>query len=104
MGMLAPAMAHVEDITLHVATQSDDALLSHLLELYIYDLSALYPNIEMGADGRFGYPKLPLYWLEPERRFAFLIRYEGRIAGFVLATRGSPVVDDPEVLDIADFF
>ena len=29
----------------------------------------------MGADGRFGYPRLALYWSEPERRFAFLIKW-----------------------------
>ena len=49
-------MAHSNDVSLDVATKSDDALLSNLLELYMHDLSAVYPNIEMGADGRFGYP------------------------------------------------
>ncbi|MFL5441329.1 MAG: GNAT family N-acetyltransferase, partial [Myxococcales bacterium] len=50
------------------------------------------------------YARLPLYWSEPDRRFAFLIRCDGRVAGFVLATRGSPVADDPDVLDVAEFF
>lgn len=100
VGMLKPEM----DVRLDAATMSDAALLSNLLELYIHDLSAAFPSIEMGADGRFGYPGLPLYWSEPERRFAFLIRFEGRIAGFALAMRGSPVSDDPEVLDVAEFF
>ena len=91
-------------VTLDVATPSDDALLSNLLELYTHDLSAAFPNVELGADGRFGYDKLPLYWSEPDRRFAFLIKCDGRVAGFVLATRGSSAADDPDVLDVAEFF
>jgi predicted acetyltransferase len=91
-------------ISLDVATRSDSLLMSNLLELYIHDLSDVFPNIELGADGRFGYEKLPLYWSEPERRFAFLIRCDGRVAGLVLATRGSPAVEDPDVLDVAEFF
>ena len=90
-------------ITLELATRADAALLSNLLELYIHDLSEIFP-IEVGADGRFGYEKLPSYWSEPERRFAFLIRSDARIAGFALVTRGSPVTDDPEDLDVAEFF
>jgi predicted acetyltransferase len=102
--MLEPDLAHPQDICLDAATVADDTLLSNLLELYIHDLSAVFPNIEMGADGRFGYPKLPLYWIDSERRFAFLIKCDGQIAGFVLVSRGSPVVDDPDVLDTAEFF
>lgn len=89
---------------LDAATQADSPLLENLLELYIHDLSAAFPSIELGADGRFGYAKLPLYWAEPERRFPFLIRHQGRLAGFALATRGSPVSDDPNVFDVAEFF
>jgi predicted acetyltransferase len=91
-------------VTLQVATPSDDTLLSNLLELYAHDLSAVFPNVELGPNGRFGYDKLRLYWSEPDRRFAFLIMCDGRLAGFVLATRGSPVADDPDVLDVAEFF
>jgi predicted acetyltransferase len=56
--------------------------------------SSWFP-IEIGADGRFGYERQALYWTEPERRFAFLIKSGERVAGFVLVTRGSPVSDDP---------
>lgn len=91
------------DVTLQVATETDAALLSNLLELYIHDLSEIFP-IEVGRDGRYGYEKLPLYWSEPERRFPFLIRSGALIAGFALATRGSPMSDDREDLDVAEFF
>jgi len=91
-------------ISLQVATAADQPLLANLLELYVHDLSAAFPNVELGADGRFGYPALPLYWSESERRFAFLIRQGERVAGFVLVTRGSPALADPDVLDVAEFF
>jgi predicted acetyltransferase len=95
------------DVSLDVATAADYTLLSNLLELYIHDLSRAVPDIELGADGRFGYPRLPLYWSEPDRRFAFLIKCDGRVAGFVLVTRGSPdspETEDENALDVAEFF
>ena len=91
-------------VSLESATAADAVLLSNLLELYIHDLSEVFPNIELGADGRYGYPKLPLYWSEPEQRFAFLIRMDRRTSGFALVTRGSPAVEDPNVWDVAEFF
>src|SRR5262249_20625324 len=36
--------------------------------------------------------------------FAFLIKRSGELAGFVLATRGSPLSEDPRALDVAEFF
>lgn len=92
------------EIVLDVATVADATLLSNLLELYIHDLSEAFPNVELGPDGRFGYGKLALYWSEPESHFPFLIRCDGRVAGFALATRGSPATDEPDVFDVAEFF
>jgi len=92
-----------EEVELAPATPADATLLANLLELYLHDLSETFP-IELDAFGRFNYPKLDLYWSEPDRRFPFLIRCGPRIAGFALVTRGSPASDDPEVLDIAEFF
>ena len=97
-------MVSSNEVVLDVATPMDAALLSNLLELYLHDLSEVFPIIELGGDGRFGYEKLPLYWSEPEGRFSFLISFEARVVGFVLATRGSPASDDPDVFDIAEFF
>jgi hypothetical protein len=54
------------------ATVDQAAILANLLELYAHDFSEFY-NLEIGEDGRFGYPCLPLYWSEPERR-PFLIK------------------------------
>lgn len=99
-----PSGTETHEVTLDAATPVDAELLSNLLELYIHDLSPAFPNIEIGENGRFGYGRLRLYWEEPDRRFPFIVRYNGRIAGFILVTRGSPVTDDPAVLDVAEFF
>jgi len=86
------------------ASEANHLLLSNLLELYVHDLSAMFPQVRLGPDGRFGYPRLPSYWSEPEKRFAYLIEQDGLVAGFILVTRGSPVSSDPDVHDIAEFF
>ncbi|MEI9940906.1 MAG: hypothetical protein WDO69_27125 [Pseudomonadota bacterium] len=83
---------------------SDRALLANLLELYLHDLSETFAVIQLGVDGRFGYPRLASYWSEPEVRFPFLIRNRGELVGFALVQRGSPMSDDPEVFDVAEFF
>jgi predicted acetyltransferase len=85
------------------ASAADAPLLENLLELYIHDLSEIVA-VEPGPDGRFGYPRLAQYFTEPERRHAFLIRSGVALAGFALVTRGSPASDDPEALDVAEFF
>jgi predicted acetyltransferase len=90
-------------VTLERATPADAPLLANLLELYAHDLSDVFP-MTLGPDGRFGYRRLPLYWSEPEKRFAFLIRSGGEVAGFALATVGSPATDAPTDLDVAEFF
>jgi hypothetical protein len=43
------------EVTLDAATEADAELLSNLLELYIHDLSGVFPSVELGANGRFGY-------------------------------------------------
>jgi predicted acetyltransferase len=90
-------------LTLETANPDDAVLLGNLLELYLHDLSETFP-IAVGPDGRVGYKWLPLYWQEPERRFPFLIRMSGEVAGFALVTRGSPATADPADLDVAEFF
>jgi predicted acetyltransferase len=77
--------------------------LESLFELYAHDLSAAFA-LEVGEDGRFGAGRLARYWREPEGCFPFLIRVGGALAGFALATRGSPATSDPTDLDVAEFF
>lgn len=90
-------------ICLERATPRAAPLLANLLELYMHDLSGVFP-IVLGPDGRFGYDKLPLYWAQPDARHAFLIKRGADVAGFALVTVGSPASDDPSALDVAEFF
>lgn len=89
-------------LALDVARPDEAPVLANLLELYAHELSDVF-GLEIGDDGRFGYPRLPLYFGEPGR-FPFLIRVGGRLAGFALATLGSPASDDPQAMDVAEFF
>jgi predicted acetyltransferase len=91
------------EVSLDPAGAADAPVLASLLELYSHDLSDAFA-LPIGADGKFGYPRLPLYFSEPDRRFPFLIRAGGELAGFVLATRGSPLGDAATDLDVAEFF
>jgi predicted acetyltransferase len=91
-------------LRLELAREEESSLLANLLELYIHDLSEIFPAVQLGADGRFGYPRLASYWSEPGKRFPFLIRRAEKVLGFALAQRGSPLSDDPDVFDIAEFF
>jgi predicted acetyltransferase len=96
-------MAESCELTIEPAAPGDAEAVANLLELYSHDLSAAF-SLELGANGRFGYEKLPLYWSEPDRRLPFLLRRGRFLAGFAFVTRGSPASDDPDVFDVAEFF
>jgi len=84
------------------ASPNQESILANLLELYAHDFSEFH-DVELGADGRFGYKHLPLYWCEPNR-YPFLVRMDGKLAGFVLVKRGSEISSDETVWDMAEFF
>jgi predicted acetyltransferase len=84
------------------ALPEQQPILGNLLELYIYDFSELR-KMELGRDGRFGYPNLPLYWHEPARH-PLLVRMDGGLIGFALVKRGSEISGSGSVWDMAEFF
>ena len=79
-----------------------ESVLANLLELYAHDFSA-FLDLELGADGRFGYEDLPLYWKE-SGRYPFLIKVNGHLAGFVLLRKGSQISGDEDIWDVTEFF
>lgn len=91
--------AHIEVVP---ARREQEPILANLLELYAYDFSEFH-DIELGADGRFGYSALPLYW-EETGRHPFLVSVDGKLAGFILVKRGSDLTDNDAVWDVAEFF
>jgi predicted acetyltransferase len=84
------------------AGKEQEPILANLLQLYAHDFSDFH-NLDLGPDGRFGYPSLPLYWSEPGRH-PFLVWVEGKLAGFALVRRGSEVSGDETIWDMAEFF
>lgn len=84
------------------AAPDEQPILANLLELYAHDFSEFHA-IELGVDGRFGYRHLPLYWCDPNRR-PFLVRVDGKLAGFVLVKKGSELSGDEIVWEMAEFF
>jgi len=96
------ASAASEHIELIPARPEQESILANLLELYAHDFSEFY-DLEIGANGRFGYSSLPLYWSEPGRH-PFLVWVEGQLAGLVLIKKGSEVSGNAAVLDMAEFF
>jgi predicted acetyltransferase len=85
-----------------LARQEQESVLANLLQLYAHDFSEFH-DIDIGADGRFVYKNLPLYWSEPDRH-AFLVWADGNLAGFALVKRGSEISGDEGVWDMAEFF
>lgn len=71
----------------------EKALIAELFQFYTYDWSELEPagstHFEVGPDGRFApFPHLDKYWTE-EKRWPYLIRANGMIAGFALVNTHS---------------
>jgi predicted acetyltransferase len=91
--------AHIELVP---ATPEQESIVANLLELYAHDFSEFH-NLELGADGRFGYKYLPRYWSEPDR-YPFLIKVDGRLAGLALVKRGSEISGSEAVWDVGEFF
>jgi predicted acetyltransferase len=92
----------VTDLEVTAAASDEEAVLARLLELYAHDLSAI-ADLRIGADGRYGYGPLPLYWTEAGRH-PLLVRVGGDLAGFALVQKGSLVTGAPDVWDMAEFF
>lgn len=84
------------------ATRAQEPILANLLELYAHDFSEFY-RLELGPDGRFGYPQLESYWREPQRR-PFLVKVAGQLAGLALVQRTAGTVAGEPVWDMAEFF
>ena len=70
------------DVTLHLMSVDEKALLIRLMELYKYEFSA-FSGDDISEYGYYGYDHIDDYWNE-EGRFPYLIRVDGKIAGFAL--------------------
>jgi predicted acetyltransferase len=69
-------------VSVERAPESDREVIANLVELYLHEFSDV-DGREIGENGRYGYAPLDTYWTEPGR-YPFLIRVDGRLAGFAL--------------------
>lgn len=74
--------------------------LANLLQFYIYDFSE-FIDAHVEENGRFGEYPLKEYWTE-KNHFAYLIRINGKYAGFVLVK--SLEAETSTYFSIAEFF
>jgi predicted acetyltransferase len=70
------------DISIAPVPIEQKPVIRNMLELYIHDLSE-FAGFDLGETGLYGYRWLDHYWTEPDRS-PFLIRVNGRLAGFAL--------------------
>src|SRR5277367_1777145 len=84
------------------AVPDHEPVLANLLELYVHDFSE-FLDLDIGENGRFGYPSLPLYWSELGHH-PFLIRADGKLTGFALVKNVPGVSGSEAVWDMAEFF
>jgi predicted acetyltransferase len=82
------------------ANIDEKPILQRLMELYLYDFTE-FEDIPMDSSGLFGDPWLDFYWSE-KGRFPFLIRADGKLAGFVLVNQHTHLADSEWT--IAEFF
>jgi|SRR5579863_7009416 len=92
--MPKPASFRIEVVH---ASSEQQSIIANLLQLYAHDFSEFH-DLELGADGRFEYKPLPLYWSDPTRH-PFLIKVDGQLAGFVFVKQ-----EEKFVWDVAEFF
>lgn len=90
---------HIEIVP---ASVEQAPILANLLELYAHDFSE-FMDLELDEDGRYGYEHLSRYWREPHH-YPFLVKVDGKLAGFVFVQRATPEAGDEHVWDVAEFF
>jgi predicted acetyltransferase len=89
-------------IDLSEATEDDAAVLGNLLQLYYHDFTD-FEDWDIDEEGRFSEEPVQR-WIAAETRHPFLIRVDGKLAGFALVDQGSRISDDPTIVDMGEFF
>ena len=70
------------------APYSEHSVLRKMMQLYVYDFTEFIGG-DLDEHGEFGYHYMDHYWAEDDRetRVPFLIRADGKLAGFALVRR-----------------
>lgn len=89
-------------LSLDRAPMTERPLLDQLMQLYCYDWSPLV-GLDVGDDGRFTGVDLDPYWGD-DWHHPFVLRVDGRPAGFALVLGRSRLTGAEGVHDMAEFF
>jgi predicted acetyltransferase len=93
------------DVTLEPAGPDRRETVENLFQLYVHDFGDFWINrpVELQEDGRYPpYPPLQAYWTDPGGE-AFVIRADGKLAGFALINRQSHS-GHPTDFNMGEFF
>ncbi|HEY3100851.1 MAG TPA: GNAT family N-acetyltransferase [Methylomirabilota bacterium] len=88
-------------VTLRALRPRDVSIVRRLVQLYIYDLVGARWGVE--ADGTYGSPRWHRRFWRRDGRHHFIVRVNGRPAGFALV-REMPSVDDVPSREMSEFF
>ena len=88
--------------TIEPATSADELVLRNLAQLYAYDFAEI-AGWDLPESGRFP-DAIVDGCFDGTGRQAFLVRVDGRLAGFAIVATGSRLSGDPGVRDVAEFF
>ncbi|MCL2407002.1 MAG: GNAT family N-acetyltransferase [Defluviitaleaceae bacterium] len=90
------------NIEIITAAKSHKPVLRQLIELYEYDFTEFEDN-DVDEHGFFGYRYLDHYWTD-EHRHPYLVKVDGKYAGFVLVNKHCYYTNDENTHTIAEFF
>lgn len=90
------------NITIHLMAREEKILLERLMELYLYEFSQ-YSQEDVSEYGCYGYSHIDDYWNE-KGRYPYLIRADGKIAGFALICPHCDYRREEDARSIGEFF
>ncbi len=91
------------NVTLDPVSPTDDAIVNRLMQLYAYDFSE-FMGWDIADDAVFFSGETKATYRPEPGRHAFLLRVDGRLAGFVIVEEKSRITGDTDVMDMAQFF
>ena len=89
-------------IELIEAAESEKTVLFNIFEKYFYEFSQ-WVKIDVEDDGLYHYEWLDCYFTE-EKRFPYLIKVDGKLAGLVMVSDYPEVPDEPTDFCLSEFF
>ena len=75
------------EIEISLAPSTEKHILQNLMQYYLYEFSAI-DGVDVDDKGMYSDPNLDRYWTEV-KRYPFIVRVNGKLAGFALVRRGS---------------